>query len=297
MANPTLCVTEIERSAIHDGPGIRTVVFLQGCPLHCAWCCNPETQPGHAVLLQDAKKCVGCGACLKACPKNAIIIRDGRAQVNRALCDNCGACVDVCPMGVYEMSGRTVSVSEILETVSKDRAYYDATGGGLTLSGGEPLVREGAVELLRQAKEAGISTWVETTAAVIEKAAPYIDGFYIDYKHCDRDTLQKGTGADPSLIEKNIRRLVESGANITLRTPVIPGFNDDRAVLKGCLAFSKALGLKKHVMLPYHNLGRGKYDKLGLDYGLQNIPNMLAESLQDVMRMGNDMGICVQIGG
>lgn len=301
MDNQILYVTDIERSAIHDGPGIRTVVFLQGCPLRCFWCCNPETQPAHGVLMQDGKKCVGCGACAKVCPKDVITLNDGRAWVNRALCDNCGKCADVCPMGVYELSCRAMSVSEIMDTVCRDRAYYDATGGGLTLSGGEPLIHQGAVELLKRAKEAGISTWVETTAAVpwnmIEKAARYTDGFYIDYKHCDQEALRRETGADIVQIENNIRRLVETGANVTLRTPVIPGFNDDRDVLKKCLEFSGSLGLKKHVMLPYHGLGRSKYEKLGLEYRIREIPNMLPDSLKDLVSMGDAMGISVQIGG
>lgn len=301
MDKQTLIVTEIERSAIHDGPGLRTMVFLQGCPLHCFWCCNPETQPLHPVLLHDEKKCVGCGGCMAVCPQKAISLRDGKAVVDRALCRGCGGCVAVCPVGANAMSGKVMTPKEILAAVNKDRDYYAATGGGLTLSGGEPLLQHAAVELLRLAKEAGLSTWVETTAfvpwATLEKALPFIDGFYVDYKHHDGEKLYEATGADITVIEDNLRRLAARGANLTLRTPVIPGFNEDRAVLEKCFAFSKTLGLRKHVLLPYHSLGRRKYEKLGKPYPMEDVPNMLPAALADAAAIGEAMGLAVQIGG
>lgn len=301
MDKKTLIVTEIERSAIHDGPGLRTVVFLQGCPLRCYWCCNPETQPHHPVLLHESKKCVGCGGCIASCPNGAVMLQEGKAVVDRVLCRGCVRCVDVCPMGVNALSGREMTLREILAAVEKDRAYYDATGGGLTLSGGEPLLQSAAVDLLRLAKEEGLSTWVETTAfvpwATLESALPYIDGFYVDYKHPDSETLRLATGAELSVIEENLRRLAAAGANLTLRTPVIPGFNDERDVLKGCIAFSAALGLTKHVLLPYHSLGRGKYEKLGRAYPMEDVPNMQPAALQDTHAIGEALGVEIQIGG
>lgn len=301
MDKQTLIVTEIERSAIHDGPGLRTVVFLQGCPMRCFWCCNPETQPLHPVLLHDEKKCVGCGGCVAACPQKAMALRDGKAVVDRTLCRGCGKCTTVCPVGANAMSGKEMTLQEILAVVNKDRDYYAATGGGLTLSGGEPLLQRTAVDLLCLAKEAGLSTWVETTAFVpwetLEKALPHIDGFYVDYKHYDGKKLREATGADIAVIEENLRRLAEKGANLTLRTPVIPGFNEDRAVLEKCFAFSVGLGLKKHVLLPYHSLGRGKYEKLGKAYPMENVPNMLPAALADTVAMGEATGLAIQIGG
>lgn len=301
MDKQTLIVTEIERSAIHDGPGLRTVVFLQGCPMRCFWCCNPETQPIRPVMLHDRKKCVGCGACVPVCPRGAISLEGGKAQVDRTLCQGCGSCVEVCPVAANAISGKEMYLTDVLDVVSRDKAYYDSTGGGLTLSGGEPLLQPAAVELLRMAKEKGISTWVETTAFVpweiLEKAAVYVDGFYVDYKHCDAAALRKATGGELPIIEENIRWLVELGANVTLRTPVIPGFNEERDVLKGCFAFSKCLGLGKHVLLPYHSLGRGKYEKLDLNYAMDGVPNMLPEALADAAALGEAMGLRIQIGG
>ena len=204
-------------------------------------------------------------------------------------------------MGANALSGREMAVEDILSVVERDRAYYESTGGGLTLSGGEPLMLPSAVTLLEMAKERGLSTWLETTAfvpkAVLEEAAKYADGFYVDYKHPDAEALQKATGAALDVIEENIRFLLEKGTNITLRTPVIPGFNDDREVLRRCIAFSASLGLKKHVLLPYHSLGKGKYEKLDLDYPMENVPNMQAGELEDVRAIGSEMGLEIQIGG
>lgn len=301
MDNKTLTVTEIERSAIHDGPGLRTVVFLQGCPLQCFWCCNPETRSAKPVLLHNRKLCVGCGACVKCCPNAALSLSGGKVTVDRLACRGCGKCVDVCPVGANALSGRKMTLADILDVVERDRAYYESTGGGLTVSGGEPLAQPAAVALLKMAAERGISSWLETTAfvpeAVLEEAARYADGFYVDYKHPDPDALKKATGADAAVIESNIRFLVEKGVNITLRTPVIPGFNDDREILRRCIAFSASLGLKKHVLLPYHNLGRGKYEKLDMDYPMASVPNMQAAELEDMIAVGAELGLAIQIGG
>lgn len=301
MDDKTLIVTEIERSAIHDGPGLRTVVFLQGCPLRCFWCCNPETQPLRPVLLRDRKRCVGCGACASVCPRQAVSLRNGKAVTDRAACAGCGRCAEICPTGANKLSGKEMTLTDILNAVCRDRAYYEATGGGLTLSGGEPLRQENAVELLRSAKELGLSTWVETTAfvpwPVLERAAVFTDGFYADYKHPDAAALRRGTGAELSVIEENLRRLAGMGAELTLRTPVIPGFNADREILKKCFAFTASLGLKKHVLLPYHSLGREKYDKLDLSYPMGDAANMLPAELKDAAELGRAMGLEIRIGG
>lgn len=301
MAEPALLVTEIERSAIHDGPGLRTVVFLQGCPLHCTWCCNPETQPAAPALLHDLKRCVGCGGCVPACPHGAVSLAGGKARVNRALCRGCGRCVPVCPTGANALSGRAVPLEQLLETVCRDRAYYEATGGGLTLSGGEPLAQPAAAEFLSMAKAAGLTTCVETTAFLpwpsLERALPHVDLFFVDYKHPDAGALLRSTGARLEVIRDNVRRLAEAGARVTLRTPVIPGFNDSEAALRGCFAFSQELGLERHVLLPYHSLGAGKYKKLGLTPPLEGVPVMKPEDLTVYAGLGKAYGLTIQIGG
>lgn len=301
MANRKLTVTEIERSAIHDGPGLRTVVFLQGCPLRCWWCCNPETQPTAPALLHDGKRCVGCGGCVAVCPQGALSLAGGKARVDRARCVGCGSCVPVCPVGANALSGRAMTPEEILAVACRDREYYTATGGGLTLSGGEPLLQSGAVELLAMAKEAGLSTWVETTAFVpwerLERAAAYLDGLYVDYKHPDAGALERATGAKLERIEDNLRRLAAAGVPFTLRTPVIPGFNDSPEVLGACFAFARSVGRAEYVLLPYHNLGAGKYKKLDLTPPLEGAPAMQPSALAWAGPLGAEYGLKVQIGG
>lgn len=301
MDEKRLIVTEIERSAYHDGPGLRTVVFLQGCPLRCDWCCNPETQPLRPVLLHDLRKCVGCGGCVAGCRAGAISLREGKAHVDRKRCVSCGKCAELCPTGVNRLSGRSMTLTEILSVVDRDRAYYEATGGGMTLSGGEPLLQPNAAELLAMARGAGISTCVETTAFVpwesLERAMPHVNKFFVDYKHPDADALRRATGAELSAIEKNICRLAAEGADVTLRTPVIPGFNDDMAVLERCFAFARSVGRGEYVLLPYHSLGRGKYDKLDLPYPMGDVPAMSPGELENAARRGREMGLSVRIGG
>lgn len=296
-----LCITKIERSAIHDGPGIRTVVFTQGCPLACQWCCNPETQSLRPVLLHDSRMCVGCGACAAVCPNGVPRVSEGLARFDRTRCLACGRCVSVCPTGAVTLSGHAMPVSEILAVVHGDDAYYQATGGGMTLSGGEPLLQAAALTLLWQAKAEGVSTWVETTAFVpwdtLHAAATVTDGFYVDYKHDDADALFRATGAFLPAIRENITRLADAHRNVTLRTPVVPGFNDNEKALAACFSFALRLGMTKYVLLPYHALGRRKYAMLDKDYRLDEEGTLTAEDLAPFAQLGAQMGLDVGIGG
>ena len=297
----TLLITQIERCAVHDGPGIRTVVFLQGCPLRCGWCCNPETQPAAPVILHDAAICVGCGACAAACINGAARLTDGVARFDREACKRCGACLRVCPVGAVRFSGRAMTLEQILAVVRRDGAFYRETGGGLTLSGGEPLLQENAVTLLKLAREEGLSTVVETTANVpaarLAAAMPYADHFFVDYKHPDAAALNGETGAWLPLIEENIRALVAAGASVTLRTPVIPGFNDGEETLARCFAFARAVGINAYVLLPYHALGRKKYDMLERGYAFDGTRVLTAGDLEPLRARGESMGLAVTIGG
>ncbi|MEA4854308.1 MAG: glycyl-radical enzyme activating protein [Christensenella sp.] len=299
----TLEVMEIERFAVHDGPGIRTTVFLQGCPLHCPWCANPESQTIKKKLLYQQQKCIGCGGCAKACPNDAIFMRDGRPNFDRERCQTCGTCVSVCPQNALRISGSTMTVDEILSTVLRDRDYYENSGGGMTVSGGEPFVQyNGFLELLQKAKHAGLHTAVETTGNVSEarflEALPYIDLLLFDVKHTDAAQLENVTGADAALIMDNLRRAAAlSPEKIVLRVPVIPTFNFDSAVIESIFNLAAELGIREVHLLPYHTLGKGKYEQLGGSYPFA-VSEMLERSkLTPFCAMGEQRGIAVVIGG
>ena len=290
----TLLISQIERCAVSDGTGIRTVVFLQGCPLRCRWCCNPETQSLSPAWMQDETLCLHCGACAAACPGRHLHFLDGRLAAPEC-CEGCRRCEDVCPAGAIRFSSREMSIEDIVAEVLRDKAFYDATGGGMTLSGGEPFLQEKVLQLLRRAKEAGLNVCAETTAHVKEEtllaSAPYVAEYYVDYKHPDAEKLREYTRADLALIEKNIRLLRERGAKITLRTPVIPGFNDTPEILSRAFAFARELGVEDYALLPYHELGGKKYKMLRRPYPMKGLPVLTAEDLAPLRALGESMGL------
>ena len=297
----TLFVTQLERCAVNDGPGIRTVVFLQGCPLRCPWCCNPETRPARPVLMHDGKLCVGCGTCAQTCAFGNITVTDGRVRIDRNACRLCGACGDACPVGALKFSSREMTVEEILSAVERDRPFYEESGGGVTLSGGEPLLQKASPELLRKAKERELHTCVETTLSVsrriLEEAAPYVDLFYADAKHPDPERLMEVTGADPERILDNLKFLAGSGKAVTLRTPVIPGFNRDVSVMRKLFSLALENGITDYVLLPYHSLGTKKYEMLDMPYPMGQTEVLQPEDLSEFQRLGEFMGLRVRIGG
>lgn len=287
-----LMVSNIQRFATHDGPGIRTVIFLKGCGLHCPWCANPETWSKKKQLFHDAAKCVGCGRCQAACPRQAISIRDGKAHIDRQRCDSCGKCVKACLKDALEVAGHRMSLEEILAEVAKDDEYYQTSGGGVTVSGGELFCQE-ALPLLQALKEKGYHVTIETEGQYelkkLQEALPYIDLVFHDVKHCDPEKLKKVTGADFGEIESHLRFLQASGKETIIRVPVIPGFNRDQ--LDEIIAYVKGLGFERIQLLPFHPMGKGKWAKLGLRYPYAQEPMMDKASLS---AYADDM---VKIGG
>jgi pyruvate formate lyase activating enzyme len=263
-------IFDLQRASMDDGPGIRTTVFLKGCPLHCAWCHNPESHRPGPELAFDATVCTSCQACVAACASGVHTFDDaGRHAVAFDRCIAAGACITACPSGALRLYGSERSVESVMAEVVRDRAFYAASGGGLTISGGEPTVQlEFCLALLRAARAAGISTCVETCGVAPRDSyallLPLTDFFLFDYKATDPVRHAALTGGSNELILGNLRWLHAQGAAIRLRCPLIPGVNDDAAHLRAVAALStELLGLRGVEILPYHENGAGKYERLG----------------------------------
>ena len=258
-------VVSVERMCVHDGPGIRTTVFLKGCPLHCRWCHNPESISPDPEIGFSKRKCIACGKCAEVCPTGAHVFHDGAHSMNRRLCTACGACVEACLAGALQYHGRQMSAEEAVRAVLEDRTFYAISGGGCTLSGGEPLRQaEFCAEVLERLQAEGIHCAIDTSGAVawesFEAVLPYTDLFLYDVKHADDRLHREHTGVSNRRIIGNLRRLSGCGVPIEIRVPTIPGFN---AHGKGMAAIGELLrGLPNLVgarLLPYH-LARLKYE-------------------------------------
>lgn len=295
-------VSNIERFALHDGPGIRSTIFLKGCPLHCPWCANPETWSVSPVLMHDQKKCVGCRVCEKTCPQQAITWNQ-EFHWNANKCLACGKCVDACIPEALSISGKNMEIEEIIEEVLKDIRYYQASDGGVTVSGGEPFVQfESFLSLLRELKKHNLHVAVETTGNYdiekLKEALPYIDLFLFDIKHTDQKILQQITGADLERIFQNLAYITQSAkSNIIIRVPVIPGFNYERKTLCSIFDIAKQYGVLQVNLLPYHSLGMNKWNQLHKPYAYEGLAMMDKKELEEYIMIGKEYGLQVKIGG
>jgi pyruvate formate lyase activating enzyme len=270
-AGPKGLVFDVQRFSAHDGPGIRTTVFFQGCGLRCAWCHNPEGFSAAGSLRYLAGECLRCGACVTACPAGAHALADGGHRIRFERCRACGACVHACPAGALARC-RAWGAGELLEIALRDRAFYGETGG-LTCSGGECLLQpDFAAELLRRARAASLRTAVDTAGHVewraFEAVLPYTDLFLYDVKCADPALHRRWTGADNRLVLDNLARLARRGARYWLRIPLIPGVNDSVGELEAVAALIDPIPPPKRVcLIPYHVLGQDKYPQVGLEPG------------------------------
>ena len=296
-------VFDFKKYSIHDGPGIRTTVFLKGCPLSCWWCHNPESIPVAPAVLYRPERCIGCGACLKACPTKAVSATPEGFFADPALCSGNGACADVCPSMAREKVGRLMTSREVLDVIRKDIPFYDESGGGATFSGGEPLLQpEFLWELLKGCRKMGIRTAVDTTgfaqASVLLETASRTDLFLYDLKHMDPEKHKTYTGVDNTLILENLQKLTEAGAKVAIRIPLIPGINDDAENIERTGSFVSGLPniVSVHV-LPYHAAARNKYAKWGKIYRLPDTLPPSAEEQQAAAESLKSFGLNVLIGG
>ncbi len=309
-------IFDIQRFSTHDGPGIRTVVFLKGCPLSCAWCENPESQSFGPELLYTRSRCVGCGSCVEAAESenanglaaNGPAVRadpTGGILIDRAV-ETPPGLENVCPALALRVAGREASVDEIMAEVLKDGNFFARSGGGLTLSGGEPLAQiDFAMSIFEAALARGIGIVIETCLAVsrkaVERAATLPLHWLTDLKHTDAAAFRAGTGGDVSLPLSNLEYLARSGADLTVRVPVVPGFNDDEASMRGILGFAAGLprprGRLRVDLLPYHDLAAGKYASLGRRYAFAPGTKVDGERMKDYAERGRSLGLDISIGG
>ncbi|MCJ7434624.1 MAG: glycyl-radical enzyme activating protein [Anaerolineales bacterium] len=297
-------VFNIQRYAVHDGPGIRTTVFLKGCPLHCLWCDNPESQPVEPQLVFWEDRCIHCGTCLAVCPLSAVLEdSQGRKQIDPKLCDLCGLCVDQCYAGALEQLGRLRTVGEVLTIVEEDRPFYDESGGGMTLSGGEPLTQpQFTYGLLKGAKARGIQTAIETSGfapwPVWKNLLPYLDLILYDLKETDPKQHEYFTGVSNELVLDNLRRLTKANKPVIVRRPVIPGYNDTPESIHALGRFVRELETVSEIdLLPYHRLGQNKYKQLGQEYLMDDMPTMKDEEVTGLRDILLSYGLNVKIGG
>jgi len=266
-------IFDLQRASTHDGPGLRTTVFCKGCPLQCLWCHNPESISPHPEVLYTAARCRGCGRCLAVCRSGAIG-EDGPAHRRQHLCTACGACTEACAGGALYSAGRTVTVAEILDQALLDARFYAQSGGGVTISGGEPMLQPSFTAALAESlHRLGISAALDTSGlfsyAALEPILPFLDLILFDLKHMHWETHQRLTGVSNERILMNLEELANGDAEILIRIPVIPGCNDDDEHLYTAASFLASLPRKLTIeLLPYHGLGAGKYRELGQDYSM-----------------------------
>lgn len=277
-------VFDIQRFALHDGPGIRTVVFLKGCTLECKWCSNPESITPDPQLSYSKNKCKDVENCISTCPEDVFSNHFWKPKVTYSRCKACGKCVDVCPTNALKIYGYSMDTKDIIQEVLRDKAYYNKSGGGLTLSGGEPLLQSDfALEILQHAKKENIHTCIETAGYVGRKAfqdvMPFTDLFMYDYKITGDSDHEYYTGASNTKILDNLNMILNGGAKVILRCIIIPGVNDNEVHFRGISSISKHANIEAVEIIPYHEYGKHKYKELGMEaheFGVKTVDKELA---------------------
>jgi pyruvate formate lyase activating enzyme len=287
----------VQRFSTEDGPGIRTTVFMKGCPLRCRWCHNPEGLSPKAQLIWYDVRCIGARRCLAACPVEALELTPEGMRIDRERCQPCDLCAEACPSGALELIGRRWTPEELLAQVAKDTAFYETSGGGVTVSGGEPTMQPDFVEaFLRLCRESGIATALDTCGyadwSVYERLLPYVDLVLFDLKILDRERHRQATGVYPDRILANAAAIAERGMPMWIRTPIIPGYTDDEANIGALAAFirNRLPTVQRWDLLAYTNLGVSKYRRLDLPYPLEEAKLPLREHMERLAAVAADGG-------
>ena len=296
-------VTNIQGYSIHDGPGIRTVVFLKGCGLACQWCSNPECISPHPEVGFIKALCTKCGKCAEVCPNEALVYEAGKLpRIDRERCSGCGACSSVCSYKAIVLYGQQMNAEEIFDAIKRDKMFYQASGGGITVSGGEALLQAQLVcDLFEKCRQAGIHTCIETSGfaaeSALRQALPYTDFVLYDLKYLDSEKHRQYTGKPNSLILSNAKIVAASGVKTLFRMPLIPGINDGLHNIKETAEFLYELGnnVLRIELMPYHRLGKGKYESLDRPYHLPDILSPEPEHMESVKNTFEASGIICMI--
>ena len=295
-------VTNIQRFSIHDGPGIRTTVFLKGCNLRCFWCHNPETLSPKPELQIFPDKCISCGECFERCPQGAHIVVLEERQFKREVCQGCGTCAETCYAECLVLVGETKTVDEVVDEVLRDKPFYETSKGGVTLSGGEPLLQpEFSYAILERCKREGLHTAIETAANFswerVSALLPVTDLVMMDIKLIDSARHREATGVPNERILENAIRLGQQRQPLIVRTPIIPGVNDTPEDVAAIARFAARLpNLLYYELLPFHPMARGKYTSLDLDYRAKDLKTPSKETIERLTAVAQEAGVPVRHG-
>lgn len=295
-------IINIQKYSVHDGPGIRTTTFFKGCPLNCWWCHNPETHLKRHEIMFFEDRCTGCGRCVKNCSNGAIEIIESKAVVDDEKCTLCGRCSEVCINEGRELVGRDITVNELMKELIKDQMFYEQSNGGVTFSGGEPMLYADFLsEVLERCKRNGLHTAIETSGYVkwdeFEKVIKNVDLFLYDIKLMNNEKHKKYIGADNQLILDNLAKLCEENSNIIIRMPIIAGINDDFEHVNSVIDYISNLNIIEVNLLPYHKMGMDKYKRVNKIYKLTGTEVPTEEKMNELAKKFKEDGIKVKIGG
>lgn len=295
-------IYNIQKFSVHDGPGIRTTIFLKGCPLNCQWCHNPESQNAYRDILYFEGKCSSCGICQEVCSEKAIFIQNNMLKIDRKTCTLCGRCIEECHNKALQFAGEEVTVDELLEEIEKDIIFYDESNGGVTFSGGEPLLQHKFLnKILMKCKEQYIHTAVDTSGYApwenFEGILDNVDLFLYDIKIINELEHKKYTGVSNELIIENLLKLIKHDKRIIVRIPIIPTINDNHENLEATGRFLSNLNIEQVNILPYHDIGKDKYLRLGRNYILDAISVPSAEKMNSIKNYLAGFKLNVKIGG